>query len=92
MKEKSTKNFSGVDLRAYCFRYSNMVGRNFRGADLRECTFAHANLVDADFRGADLRKTDIHKAHVAGAKFDRETKLPFACQTALELGMVATSS
>jgi uncharacterized protein YjbI with pentapeptide repeats len=84
-------NFSGADLRGLRLIDVRLRQANFTGADLRATLFDRTDVSSADFSGADLTDVAFLPSTAVGAKFDGRTKLPFARETALQIGMIDVS-
>jgi uncharacterized protein YjbI with pentapeptide repeats len=85
--DATSADFSFADLRGLKVSKSHMVAASFAHAQLQASTFVDTALDGADFSGADLRDAVILSSSLKGAVFDCETKLPFARDLAIALGM-----
>ncbi|WP_374079305.1 pentapeptide repeat-containing protein [Bdellovibrio bacteriovorus] len=61
--------------------------QNLKNKNLSKAHLSFADLREADLRGTDLSQALLYGAHLEGALFNRETKLPFTKDVALTFGM-----
>lgn len=84
----SRTNFNGARLRGANLSTTNLTKASFLSADL-----TMANLSDANLRGTDLSRARTTATNFTGARFDKNTRLPFARELTGAFGLIeATES
>ncbi|MDD5655672.1 MAG: pentapeptide repeat-containing protein [Elusimicrobia bacterium] len=78
----ASTSLNHADLRASHLSHANLSAAFLHHADL-----SHAELRDAELGAVDLRDTNLDHVRLTGAKYDRDTRLPFGSRFAQGLGM-----